>query len=200
MRRRRRSLVPLLVLLLPVLLLVGIWLGGHPSMLPGFMRDALVGDDQAQVYDEAMELIQRDYYRKVDRDELLDKSLGAAVKSLNDQFSNYFSPADYRDFQQATEGQFEGVGMTVREVPRGLEVLSVFDGGPAEKAGLRGLSEGDRGLVLGDVIVGIDGAPVADYDALYNALDGKKPGEKVKVDLLRGGQKTTVEVAVELLS
>ena len=34
--------VPLLVLLLPVLLVVGIWLGGHPQDLPGPERDTLV--------------------------------------------------------------------------------------------------------------------------------------------------------------
>ncbi|WP_437603979.1 S1C family serine protease [Sorangium sp. So ce590] len=107
-------------------------------------------------------------------------------------------------------GKAETVGLGIQLDParrlerrngiRGVIVMSVIPDGPAAKAGLRGLSEGDRGLVLGDVIVGLDGAPVADYDALYNALDGKKPGEKVKVDLLRGGQKTTVEIAVELLS
>ncbi|WP_437948739.1 trypsin-like peptidase domain-containing protein [Sorangium sp. So ce296] len=107
-------------------------------------------------------------------------------------------------------GKAETVGLGIQLDPahrlerrngiRGVIVMGVVPGGPADKAGLRGLSEGDRGLTLGDVIVGIDGAPVDDYDALYNALDGKKPGEKVKVDLLRGGQKTTVEVQVELLS
>ncbi|WP_433937431.1 S1C family serine protease [Sorangium cellulosum] len=107
-------------------------------------------------------------------------------------------------------GKAEQVGLGIQLDPahrlerrngiRGVIVMGVVPGGPAEKAGLRGLSEGDRGLVLGDVIVGIDGTPVPDYDALYNALDSKKPGEKVKVDLLRNGQKTTVEVAVELLS
>ncbi|WP_437301164.1 S1C family serine protease [Sorangium sp. So ce426] len=84
---------------------------------------------------------------------------------------------------------------------RGLIIMTVVPGGPADKAGMRGLSEGDRGLVLGDVIVGIDGTPVTDYDGLYQALDGKKPGDKVKVDVLRGpsGEKATIEVAVELL-
>jgi carboxyl-terminal processing protease len=42
--RRRRSYTPLLLLLLPVLLIAGIWLGGHPGNLPGFLRDPLVGD------------------------------------------------------------------------------------------------------------------------------------------------------------
>ncbi|AUX23384.1 2-alkenal reductase [Sorangium cellulosum] len=107
-------------------------------------------------------------------------------------------------------GKAEQVGLGIQLDParrlerrngiRGVIVMSVIPGGPAAKAGLRGLSEGDRGLVLGDVIVGIDGKPVEDYDGLYNALDTKRPGEKVKVDLLRNGQKTTIEIAVELLS
>ena len=60
------------------------------------------------VYDEAIELIERDYYRKVDGGELLDKSLGAAVKSLDDRFSNYFSPKEYAAFQEATERPVRG--------------------------------------------------------------------------------------------
>src|SRR5215204_7568547 len=129
---------PILVIavLVPVLLVTGIWLGGHPNVLPGFLRDQLVDDGDAQVYEEAVDIIGRDYYRGVDRDELLDKSLGAAVKSLDDQFSNYFSPKDYSSFQEVTQGQFEGVGMTVEEAKRGLRVTTVYQGSPAAKGGL----------------------------------------------------------------
>ena len=38
------------------------------------MRDTLVGDDDGQLYDEAADIIQADYYRKVDREELVDKA------------------------------------------------------------------------------------------------------------------------------
>ena len=113
----RRSLA--VIVLVPVLLVTGIWLGGHPSVLPSAVRDQLVDDGDAQVYEEAVDIIKRDYYRNVDRDQLLDKSLGAAVKSLDDQFSNYFSPKDYADFQEVTQGQFSGVGMTVEETKQG---------------------------------------------------------------------------------
>ncbi len=126
----RRSLA-VIVVLVPVLLVTGIWLGGHPSVLPSAVRDRLVDDGDAQVYEEAVDIIKRDYYRNVDRDQLLDKSLGAAVKSLDDQFSNYFSPKDYADFQEVTQGQFSGVGMTVEETEKGLRVMTVYDDSPA---------------------------------------------------------------------
>jgi carboxyl-terminal processing protease len=149
--RRRRPLVPILLVLLPVFLVAGVWLGGHPDKLPGFARDAFVDDQQAQVYQEAVDLIQDDYYRPVDRKQLLDKSLGAAVKSLDDQFSNYFSPKDYTDFQEATSGQFEGVGMTVEEAKRGLRVMTVYAGSPASRGGLKS----------GDIITKVNGRSIA---------------------------------------
>ena len=122
---------------MPVLLFGGIWLGGHPSHLPGPARDVLVGDDDARLYDEAMDVIETDYYRPIDRDKLLDSSLGSAVNSLNDRFSAFFTAKDYRTFQETTEGRFEGVGMTVEEVEEGLRVLTVFKGSPAARGGLR---------------------------------------------------------------
>ena len=151
MRRRRRSILPLLVILLPVLLVVGIWLGGHPDNLPDPLRDTLVADTEGRVYEEAIDTLQRDYYRKVDRKELLNQSLEQAVGSLDDRFSHYFAPRDYTDFQQATEGRFEGVGMTVEEVERGLRVLTVYEGSPADRGGLK----------PGDVITHVNDKPIA---------------------------------------
>ena len=95
-------------MLLPVLLVAGIWLGGHPDNLPGFVRDALVGDSQGRLYDEALDTIADNYYRPVDKDKLLDAGLTAGVKSLDDRFSAYFDPKAYREFEEATAGRVRG--------------------------------------------------------------------------------------------
>ena len=52
------------------------------------------------------------------------------MDSLEDRFSFYFDPDAYERFQEATTGEFEGVGMTVQEDPRGLEVLHGLRGRP----------------------------------------------------------------------
>ena len=140
MRRRRRPRVGFLLLFIPIALVLGIWLGGHPDALPGFARETLVADTDGRLYEEAVDTIQRDYYREIDRKELLDKSLDAAVNSLEDQFSHYFSPREYTNFQLDTEGRFEGVGMTVTTVKEGLRVEQVYD----ELAGEGGRPEGGR--------------------------------------------------------
>ena len=166
--------MPLGVLLVLVLLAAGIWLGGHPQNLPGGVRDTLVGDDDAQLYEEAADIIQDDYYRKVDRDQLVNKALGSAVESLNDRFSAYFDPKTFKEFQEATDGAFEGVGLTVAPVERGLRVLTVFDGSPAQRAGIRPR----------DVIVGVDG----------KSLQGKTAEQATA--LIKGPAGSTVRLAV----
>ncbi len=172
--RRRRSLTPLLVLLAPLLLILGIWLGGHPDNLPGFARDALVGDSQGRLYDEALDAIADNYYRPVDKDKLLDEGLTAGIKSLDDRFSAYFDPKTYKEFEEATEGAFEGVGLTVAEDERGLRVVTVFDGSPARRAGIRSR----------DVITAVDG----------ESLAGKTTDEATT--LIKGPAGSTVSLTV----
>ncbi|MBE2319306.1 S41 family peptidase [Solirubrobacter sp. CPCC 204708] len=127
----------LLILLVPLALIVGILLGGHPEFLPGFARDTLVADSDGRLYEEAVDKIEADYYREVDRGKLLNTSLEKAVESLDDQFSHYFSPTEYHAFQLDTEGAFEGVGMSVTAVAEGLRVAEVYDGSPAKEGGLK---------------------------------------------------------------
>jgi hypothetical protein len=71
---RRRWQVPVLLALLPLALIVGAWFGSDPGRLPGPVRDAFGVQAQTGVYDEVMDRIADSYYRKVDRDELLDRS------------------------------------------------------------------------------------------------------------------------------
>jgi carboxyl-terminal processing protease len=179
-RRRRPWTVPLGALLVLALLAGGIWLGGHPNSLPSPVRDALVSDDDSAVYNEAADIIQQDYYRKVDRKQLLDKALGSAVASLNDRFSNYFDPKAYRSFNEATQGAFEGVGMNVEEVPRGLRVLTVFKGSPAAKGGLK----------PGDEIIAVNGRPLRGVSSEQATTRIKgRAGTEVSLTVVTGKEK-----------
>jgi len=175
---RLRFLGPLMVV--PALLLLlacGIWLGGHPEYLPGFARTALVDDDQGRLFEEAVDQIADNYYEPVDRDKLLDAGLDAGVKSLDDRFSTYFDPEQYQSFQEATEGAFEGVGMSVNEVARGLRVLTVYDDSPAQRGGIR----------KGDLIVSVDGKSLAGRTSQEATTRIKGPaGTEVTLGVIRG--------------
>ncbi len=77
---------------------------------------------------------------------------------------------------------------------KGVIVLETTKGSPAEKVGLQGVRETRRGVAIGDVIVGVAGKHVEDYDDLYNALDGFEEGAKVKLRVQRGDQVREVEI------
>lgn len=81
------------------------------------------------------------------------------------------------------EGSWKSLGI---EHDRGLLVVTVAPGSPAEKAG----------IVLGDVIVTIDGCPVRSPRSLQAALDSEKIGKAVPIQLVRGGKLVEVSVTV----
>jgi carboxyl-terminal processing protease len=186
MRPRRLSALPVVLLFGLLALVVGIYLGGHPSTLPGPVRDVLVQDSDGQIYDEAMDTLERDYYRPVDRKQLLNQSLDHAIRSLDDRFSNYFAPRDYTDFQQATEGRFEGVGMSVDPVDDGLRIITVYDGSPAKEGGLK----------PGDVITAVNGRSIAGQDSTEATTRIKGPaGTSVRLTVRSGS--TSREVTLK---
>jgi carboxyl-terminal processing protease len=182
---RRRAITVLLAVLVPLALVLGIFLGGHPDTLPGGVRDTLVADSQGRLYDEAIDIIKRDYYRPVNKGALLDDSLGAAIKSLDDRFSNYFSPKDYADFSEVTDGAFEGVGMTVEQDPKGLRVISVYSGTPAAKGGVR----------PGDLIIRVNGKSLAGVSSQEATARIKgRAGTTVGLTLRSQGRERTVRL------
>ena len=83
----------------------------------------------------------------------------------------------------------------------GVIVIKVVPGSPAAKAGLRDLREDrQRGNLYFDVIVGIDGEPIRNYDDLYNALDPHEPGKIVQVKVQRGNKIVTLPIALTVIS
>jgi carboxyl-terminal processing protease len=185
----RRSRSPRIVALVGVAvlaLIVGLWLGGHPSWLPAPVRSAFVSENaNDRILNEVLGLLQRDYYRKVDRNQLINKGLAAAVASLNDPYSHYFNPSDYHTFQDQSNPHLSGVGIDVQTEPRGLLVVDVFPGSPAAKAGLR----------RGDVITGVGSTSLANRSANFSAsLIKGRAGTRVALTVLSGRQKRTVSL------
>ena len=78
---------------------------------------------------------------------------------------------------------------------RGVIVSTVTAGGPAAQAGLRG---GDAQTGLGgDVIVGIDGQAVNEFDDLLGyIIQHTTVGQTVTLQVLRGGQPQTIQITL----
>ncbi len=77
------------------------------------------------------------------------------------------------------DGAYLGIMMGRDDDAVGVKVLSVMDGSPAEEAGLE----------TGDLIVAIGGNDVADTGDVADLVGDAKPGDKVKVTVMRGGDR-----------
>jgi carboxyl-terminal processing protease len=125
----------LLLLLVPVLLLAGIWLGGRPKDLPGFLHGFAGQSHEKLVIDEAIQRIGRDYYRPVSGTQLSNSSIAGIVGGLHDRFSHYLTPSELKEFNRPPH--FAGIGVAVGPQRRGLLIARVFDSSPAARAGLK---------------------------------------------------------------
>jgi carboxyl-terminal processing protease len=159
-------------------LCAGIWLGGHPGRLPGFLRDPLV-EEPAGLSAEAAEAIEDNYFRSVPEGELSSSSLRGIVQGLRrryrDRFSSYFSPRMLERFNEELSGRFSGIGLTVTAVERGLRVDRVFRHSPADRAGIE----------VGDVVVSVDGDSIAGESSEAATARVKGPeGTEVRIGVL----------------
>jgi len=165
------------------LLIAGIYLGAHPDRLPGFVRDPLVGDQDTAVVREAIDKIHDTYYRDIPPSQLADDSLKGVISSLHDQFSNYFTPKEYKHFQEVSNSQFSGIGIEVQPDPKGLRIARVFDESPAKHEGLQ---VGDRITAVGKT--SLKGRPLEYSRSLITG----PPGSQVKITVERGGKPRNV--------
>jgi len=81
---------------------------------------------------------------------------------------------------------------------QGILVLDARKGGPAWKAGIKGTTRDDYGrLVIGDIIVTVNGTRVIRGSDLYKVLDKKTVGDTLDLEVLRERSKEHVEVTLE---
>jgi S1-C subfamily serine protease len=72
----------------------------------------------------------------------------------------------------------------------GVLVMRVFEGGPADTAGILGVRRGVQGEVhLGDIIIECDGKKVEGTEDFLRCLEAHEPGEQMNVVLIRDGEK-----------
>ncbi|HVC07577.1 MAG TPA: S41 family peptidase [Solirubrobacterales bacterium] len=168
----------------------GIWLGGHPATLPSFLRDRLVGASGG-ISAEATELIEENYYQPANHSSLTDSSLGGMVRGLrrhfHDRYSEYFAPKAATGFNEELDGHYSGVGIEIALTARGILTKRVLPESPARKAG----------IVHGDVIISVEGRPLAGKSLLLaNKWITGPEGTSVRLGIVRPGRRGVESVRV----
>jgi carboxyl-terminal processing protease len=135
------------------------------------------------IFARALAYIEVNYVEPVDQKSLVYGAIRGLTEAL-DPHSVFLEPEEYSILESDAEGRFAGVGVEVSMRDGWLTILTVFEGGPADKAGLE---PGDRFLE----IEGMDARDIRLYDAVR--LIRGRAGTEVTVTIRRESTDTAIE-------
>jgi carboxyl-terminal processing protease len=166
----------------PLLLFAGAVLGLGAAIAAFELRFSIVHPAQAASpprltlmnrFGEVFRLVRANYVEKPDDAKLVRAAIDGMLGSL-DPHSSYMAADGLRSLQDEIGGQFAGIGAQLEVEDGTMTVLSCLEGAPAARAG----------ILSGDVIMKIDGMPVAGLT------------EEAALARIRGGANTSVKVTV----
>ena len=176
---------------------------GVGLILTAFVSGVLVGNSRAvqgqtatpqevalfQPFWEAWNLMHQNYVDPLDDNALMQGALAGMMAAPGDKFTNYFDPAFYKSTSDQMNGQFSGIGATVKkdEKTGGIFIISTIDGSPARKAGLQS----------NDLIVTVDGQDITALPESQIISKVRGPdGTTVKLGIIRTGATSPFTVAI----
>lgn len=155
-------------------------------------RGARPEDEMMELYGifvDAVEQVEANYVRPVDRRELLESALQGMLQEL-DPHSAYFSESHWSQFKKQIDGSFSGIGIRIdvaADTGR-LKIVAPLVGSPAYAAGIR----------AGDQVLEIDGKATEGMstDQAIEALQGR-PGTEVSLTVLHPGSDKTETLTMQ---
>ncbi|MFK7740011.1 MAG: S41 family peptidase [Planctomycetota bacterium] len=157
---------------------MGVWLGGNRhGGLPETQREAL-----EIVYQQVL----TSHIQPPEGEELLERAIAGMVDNL-DEYSHYYPPAAVPRYDEASTGNYEGIGAKVAEHDGQVIVHFPFPNGPADRAGLR---PGDRILAVDSQKLAGEGAVAWSVQLVRGTA-----GSPVQLTVARGDDQ--LEITVE---
>ena len=135
----------------------------------------------------ALAVIEANYVDEVDTEQLVYRSIAGMLQTL-DPHSNFMDPRSYAQLRERQEGRYYGLGISINVFDGDITVMSLFEGSPAYRTGLR----------RGDVIARISGqdANGMSSDEAVSLLRGPK-GSAVDIAIRRVGYDQLIDLKVE---
>jgi carboxyl-terminal processing protease len=141
---------------------------------------------QYRVFTSALAAIDSEYVDDVPSDRLVYSAIDGMLKTL-DPHSSFFDPKSYAQMRERQEGKYYGLGIQIQVVDGDITVMSVFEGSPAYKTGLR----------RGDVIARIAGVDAKGWTSEQAVAKLKGPkGTSVNISIRRRGYDGLIDLDV----
>ena len=162
------------------------------ALLGGFFGSSALAtqedvSQQYRVFTSALSAIEREYVEEVPSDRLVYSAIDGMLKTL-DPHSSFFDPRAYAQMRERQEGTYYGLGIQIQVIDGDITVMSIFEGSPAFKKGLR----------RRDVIARIAGEDAKGWtsEQAVRKLKGPK-GTTVAISIKRVGYDRLIDMEVE---
>jgi carboxyl-terminal processing protease len=164
-----------IILMIFAVFLIGVLIGSGQSQRVSALSDSTYED--LKVFTDVMGLIQKDYVEETKSKDLIYGAIKGMLETL-EPHSAFMPPDMFKEMQQETKGQFEGLGIEITIKDGILTVVSPIEGTPAYKAG----------VLAKDQIIKIDGESTKNFTLIDSVkrLRGPK-GTKVTITIMREG-------------
>ena len=95
-------------------------------------------DENLTTFIDNYNYIVDNYYKKVDKKQLIDDAIAGMMKTLDDPYSVYMNDNESKNLNIALNGEYKGLGMMIAKNESGdMVVAGIFKDSPAEKAGIK---------------------------------------------------------------
>ncbi len=134
--------------------------------------------DELRTFAEVFGKIKSDYVEPVEDKKLINEALNGMLAGL-DPHSSFLNTEDFKDLNQATQGEFGGLGIEVGMEDGFVKVISPIEDSPAYKAGLKS----------GDLIMKLDETSTKGLSLNDSVKKMRgKPGTSIVLTVLRKGE------------
>jgi len=143
--------------------------------------DYLANREFYQQIDKVKEDLEDSYLYPPEEDTMMYGAIKGMVDSVADDHTYFMDPADFEEFTEKSSSSYQGIGVVVQEDKDDgmITIVQVYDGGPAQQAGL---AVGDKIVAVGDMQVTAD-----EMDTAIDMIKGVS-GTEVTISVERAGQ------------
>lgn len=144
--------------------------------------------DEYREVEELKNYIEKNYYKDVTDETMIEGMKQGIFEVLNDPYSVYMNKDEFKDYMESSSGEYPGIGIYLApNDDNEIEIVAPIEDTPADKAG----------LIAKDLIIGVNGETV-NADKMDEAIATIKgdPGTPVTLTIYRPANKEKFDVDI----
>lgn len=176
----------ILFVLLIIVISVSLTIVSVKSFSSGKVKTSSEKQETIQEFEEVYNLIIDEYYKKVDKNALINGAINGMLESLDDPHTSYFNKSETENFDEVMNGSYEGIGAEISlDTDGNIIVFSVFKNSPAAEVGLK---FNDKIIAVND----INTKGMSTTEVVTLIKDKNKKTAKIKIN--RDGEELELEI------